>query len=194
MGSHYSRSFGGKKFYDAMASAADSIIREFESLGAGFPVLCYTGFSGITTATMLAHYLIDDIRVEHLYVRKEDETHHGFPIEYSSVVDMEEAVPIFVDDFMESGSTVLYVMERVKQFWLGGEDFTGWPDKHDWYGFRYLLKEDLEMVEGDEYGYNAACFIPHIFAGEKHDTRVSFDLYDDLWYDEIKSWRNRNEG
>lgn len=111
-GSHYSPAFHSD-FPELVGHAATQVVEFFDEwTDDSFPVLCYSGFSGVSVATLLAFFLKPDIRVEQLYVRKENETSHGLQIEYSST-SLDNGLPIFVDDFVDEGMTLDYVMRQV---------------------------------------------------------------------------------
>lgn len=113
--SHYSRAFQKEDFYDTVQYLAKNVCDLFDELKVGYPILCYSGFSGITSATLLAYFIQQRMRVEQLYVRKPNESSHGSHIEYSTR-RLNGGVLIFVDDFVETGETLSYVTGEVNKW------------------------------------------------------------------------------
>lgn len=193
MGSHYSKAFEGHKFYQSLRYAADEIVQEFENAGVGFPVLCYSGFSGTTAATVLALYISESMRVEQLYVRKPTEKCHGNPIESSSD-DLSGGVPIFVDDFVSSGYTLNYVMFMVFRYLIGNIGYSGFE------GFEFLDNdESRESAERQEFtgpseltvpevfmGVHDLPLVPHVLIGDNSGCFEKIvDIMPELWEDKV---------
>lgn len=181
MSTHYSRTFL-PTFTTHCYNAARQIRDTFEHYGKGYPVLCYTGFSGIAAATMITAYLSDmGVRVEQVYVRKPGEKSHGGKIEFSNRNLGSHAVPVFVDDFVDSGKT----HERVRQALM---DFHNETEKHcpgyePWNGFFFL--SDLEPVEpwNDSLWKNQ--MMPYVLLGDMQGGLDDFDLRSELWENEL---------
>lgn len=175
-GSHYSPAFE-KTFSDSVAHAARQVAEFFEQpeyLDC-YPVLCYTGFSGITIATLLAHHLRDSIRVEQLYVRKEGEQSHGEAIEYSSMY-LEDGVPVFVDDFFDSGATANHVMKSVLNHFQNH-----YSNRHliDWQYFFNLYRENDDYCDHDNGIHN----FPFVLVRRGgRCANISVEMAPDLWY------------
>lgn len=89
-----------------------------------YPVLVYSGMSGVAIATALSIELYKshpEFKFYMAYVRKDTEISHGRSIEYSYDVRYggpgtysSEARGVFVDDLIDSGKTLRYVSQRVK--------------------------------------------------------------------------------
>lgn len=179
MSSHYSQAFT-PNFSTKCRYAAKELARQFEGLGKGYPVLCYTGFSGVTAATMLAMYLSElGLRVEQIYVRKPGEKSHGSHVEFSNRNLGQHAVPVFVDDFVDTGGTHNMVKNALIEF----HEYT-FEVPHlqrtyeDWYAFYCLSElEDIDFWDGD----NPWQLIPHVLIGD--DTSV--DLRPELWENDL---------
>jgi len=110
-------------FHSTIKMVAEDLVGQFDDLEKGEPVFCYTGLSGITNATMIAylvHQLNKDLPVHHIYVRKQGEKSHGDEVECSMMVksysECRKWIPIFVDDFIDEGDTVNYVMTRARKY------------------------------------------------------------------------------
>lgn len=103
MGTHYSFSQNPKKLNDWAEAVAERIkLANLPNI-----MLCYTGMSGISSATALMLKLHEkNILVEMCYVRKPDEESHGNPVELSTTSDYcPSFTKIFVDDFIASADT-----------------------------------------------------------------------------------------
>ena len=74
----------------------------------GFPVLIYSGMSGINHAAYLSAALTrQKVSFGQIYVRKETEKSHGRPIEYThNLNNAGDHFFIFVDDFISGGATL----------------------------------------------------------------------------------------
>lgn len=111
MSTHYSNSMSPKLMHSSMVTAIEELLPLLKQLDA-VPVFVFTGFSGISNATVLSHLLSIKHDIPHymVYVRKENERSHGSPIEHN-YFDMETVRPnakrliIFVDDHIDSGKT-----------------------------------------------------------------------------------------
>lgn len=103
MGTHYSFSQNPKKLNDWAEVVAERIkLANLPNI-----MLCYTGMSGISSATALMLKLHEKkILVEMCYVRKPDEESHGNLVELSTTSDYcPSFTKIFVDDFIASADT-----------------------------------------------------------------------------------------
>ncbi len=94
-------------------------------------VLCYSGMSGISSATILGLKLQEIDRLAGMmYVRKYNEKSHGQQVERHSF-DLKNKFrgirPIFVDDFICDGDTLRYVVSKVrtirKDCWTSQSNF-----------------------------------------------------------------------
>lgn len=84
------------------------------------PILCYSGMSGVAAATALAlalHTLNPKFKFHMAYVRKKHEDSHGnsveHDLEHQTDTDWDESFLVFVDDFICSGDSRRYVVEKV---------------------------------------------------------------------------------
>lgn len=108
---HYSNSMQP----DELAKIADDFSKQLVHL---FPkssfVLCYSGMSGISSATILGLKLREVGRLAGMmYVRKERESSHGISVEREWWHVRYRAIqPIFVDDFISSGETFGRVVKK----------------------------------------------------------------------------------
>lgn len=113
--SHYSNSMNPIE----LSEIADDFTKKLLHL---FPcsnfVLCYSGMSGITSATILGLKLqVVDRLAGMMYVRKTHEKSHGIPVEIQSfdLKNKYKAIrPLFVDDFVSGGDTFRYVVKQVR--------------------------------------------------------------------------------
>jgi len=169
---HYSRALHGASFYSTAMMIAEDLIEAFESTKKGVPLLCYTGLSGITSATMIAYFLNDNrFPVHHAYVRKVGEKSHGCPVESDNFTKhAKRIVPIFVDDFIDSGDTARYVMTSIESEFRGEIPATSFLHDVTDYG-----------------GMFTDCKIPHILTGSRCDSPNDYkiELFPELWYDLI---------
>lgn len=103
MGTHYSFGQNPEQLNDWAEAVAERI--KF----ANIPniMLCYTGMSGVSSATALMLKLHEkNIPVEMCYVRKPDEKSHGNPVEISTTLNSRQYfTKIFVDDFIDQANT-----------------------------------------------------------------------------------------
>jgi len=88
------------------------------------PILCYSGMSGIASATALSLELqrsFPKFQYAMAYVRKENEKSHGESVEHSIFEFIKEEIdehflPVFVDDFVSGGGTRGYTMSKVYDY------------------------------------------------------------------------------
>ncbi len=186
MTTHYSRALQGETFHETCSIMAEGIAEGFSEIGVGHPVLCYSGMSGIASATMMGYFLSQrGLKVGYIYVRKSDEESHGTPIETSSNGSIDYGVPVFVDDFCDTGSTLLFVMKSVRRYVFGNQG----PAANK--GFRFLRKR-RKWLECDTPCYTIPSYtiptIPHILTGENTETDPSdyeYDLFPELWLKDL---------
>lgn len=104
---HYSLGLSPAILDQWATSAAKSILTYIGSIGSSHVVLCYAGMSGTSHAVALSLALNrlygTSITIGMVYVRKQYEKSYGRPVEFSNV--KEDATFIFVDDFIDTGST-----------------------------------------------------------------------------------------
>jgi hypothetical protein len=110
--SHYSKAQKPKLLAEWATIAFDDLgkierLKDPES----YPVLVYTGLSGISAATALSMEMaVRDMKFGMCYVRKPKEECHGSSLEMELIDPRDEcgtkAIPIFVDDFIASGDTM----------------------------------------------------------------------------------------
>lgn len=115
--SHYSHAQEMKDLRPAARKAARVIYKEFKDTSR-CPALCYSGMSGVAMATAVAMYLdmlFPGFKFNMYYVRKDKERSHGTHIEYECEVYGENNIGIFVDDFIDSGSTAEYVIKETME-------------------------------------------------------------------------------
>lgn len=91
--------------------------------------LVYSGMSGIALATAVSLELLTayNVLIDMIYVRKQGETSHGDSIETSIDLETKNLRLIFIDDFIESGKTLAYVLDRVNHwrvFWGHGSSYS----------------------------------------------------------------------
>jgi hypothetical protein len=182
MSSHYSQAFK-PSFISQCYNAAELIVNDFRHYGKGYPVLCYSGFSGITAATMIYVYIKDmGMRVEQIYVRKPGEKSHGGEIEFSNRNIGSQAVPVFVDDFIDRGET----HERVRQALIAHHNKTErhLPHYEPWSGFFFLSDlEEIKPIFDDNYLENVMPFV--LINGI-----VECDLRPELWENDVPDLTN----
>ena len=114
---HYSDAQSMGELQAWAVGAAES----FTSFPAGYiPLLVYAGMSGTSHATALAMELYRSdpkFKFNMVYVRKAGEKSHGELIEdniaYSKSDDTVKFLAVFVDDFVDSGSTFKRCMRKV---------------------------------------------------------------------------------
>ena len=109
--SHYSM---GQKSHQLLKWAEKSSLTFFDH-EISKPVLVYTGMSGISAATALSLQLhVIGIKHGMCYIRKKNEKSHGNTIEWELLTDWEkdDVTPIFVDDFIDQGKTLGYVVKK----------------------------------------------------------------------------------
>ena len=114
MYSHYSKAQSPKEMYSFAKKAAKALI-EWADKNNYHPVLCYSGMSGIATATAISialHNKRPSFEYGMIYVRKENEKSHGFRTEMANA---DCGVLVFVDDFIDSGDTMKYVCAKVSE-------------------------------------------------------------------------------
>lgn len=114
--SHYSRAQQPGPLMKWSLDAAQELVLMFS---AGeykdfYPVLVYTGMSGIATATALSLAIGDErLRFGMMYVRKEGEKSHGTGVETCNVETNLPIKFIFCDDFISNGDTCIRVFEKL---------------------------------------------------------------------------------
>lgn len=169
--SHYGRSLQPGKLFPWAAAMAESIRAKFFAPDVPeriYPILIYTGMSGVTTATaIMAHFVQEHAkaRIGMMYIRKENELSHGSRVE-SSLSDgifSNEQIPvfIFVDDFVDGGLTAARVISKAAQN-LSREI----PLNHVFFALSYddthtLRKIDNTHPEGSPKGKDAAKLIKY---------------------------------
>lgn len=80
------------------------------------PLLCYSGMSGTAIATSMSLSLAKNYEKFEFYMayaRKKNERSHGDTVEYSSAASNKNYMLVFVDDFISSGETFYYTIEKV---------------------------------------------------------------------------------
>jgi len=102
---HYSEALKVGPLYEAASDAARRLEKFVRKSGA-VPVLAFTGLSGISHATMLAHCLLNEFQIQAgmVYIRKPHEESHGGEIE-SNIPHGKTFAFYFVDDFIDTGTT-----------------------------------------------------------------------------------------
>ena len=110
---HYAKSMRPKEIYDWFAEK--KTLQEFiTNMESHCPIFCYSGMSGISIATVIAHVYHKKVNKNFgmIYVRKPREKSHGTMIEYdlSYLLDKTFNVKkssrlVFVDDLFETGKT-----------------------------------------------------------------------------------------
>jgi hypothetical protein len=135
----------------------------------GIPLLCFSGYSGITHATAIL--MVAEMRgfeVSTAYVRKDGETSHGSPIEWGNIDSgalqsqadgryklgapgLAIYTPWFVDDLVCSGDTRKWVLGKVmeadikfKFYQALKREISLREDSGGW--FRLLATRDLEIM------------------------------------------------
>jgi hypothetical protein len=119
MGTHYSNVQNAMILQKRSTEWAKHLI-ELQSEEGFYPVLVYTGMSGVGYATGLFLELYrqaPDLNVGMCYVRKEDEDSHGGNIEFNLHRDengrhLKNRKYIFVDDFICTGESYGYAMAK----------------------------------------------------------------------------------
>lgn len=120
---HYGASMRPKALTDQVVVMVQKFIERFTDPNDRI-VLFYSGMSGVASATALTTVIsvatdaVPSI-ASLVYVRKEHERSHGEPIEISVLNDIEPTdrlIPIFIDDFICSGDTFLYVKKQVAKY------------------------------------------------------------------------------
>lgn len=83
-------------------------------------VLVYSGMSGISAATALSLALYERSKDHSMvYIRKEFETTHGESVECESFYNLENATFFFVDDFIQSGATRDFCLDKLNDHRFG---------------------------------------------------------------------------
>ena len=78
------------------------------------PILVYRGMSGINHAAYLSAALFQTkVKFEQIYVRKEQESAHGYKTEVSVRCQTHPCFLVFVDDFICSGTTLKETLKEV---------------------------------------------------------------------------------
>jgi hypothetical protein len=177
MSSHYSCAFHSS-FNSRAREVAKKIVDMFEEIGKGYPVLCYTGFSGITLATLIAqHIRMLGMRVEHIYVRKEGEkSHGGVYYEFSCRNLGSQAVPLFVDDFISTGDTHEHVRKNLIKF--HAETERDLPGYDCWNGFFFLTDMKPIVVNNGTIYYA----MPRVLMGME-ESIVALESH--FWTDDV---------
>lgn len=180
--SHYSKALCGGDFHRTCQFLAEQVAAVFKNVGVGHPVLCYSGMSGISSATMVGYFLESDqgLKVSYLYVRKKHEKSHGDEVECSDITAINyNGVPVFVDDFSETGATVQHVMEQVIemlkiQMRRHGYTFPGFT--------HYMNKKKFSRTSSYCECYSTP-LVPYVFTGESDEQEFngSFDIRPDKW-------------
>ena len=98
-----------------MAKTIQTLIKS--NKGLGYPVLCYSGMSGINHVAYLSMALTTlKVKFGQMYVRKDGEYAHGMNIEQTSFMHRKRKILlIFVDDFISSGKTLKQTVRKVWQ-------------------------------------------------------------------------------
>lgn len=115
---HYSRALEPNYMYDWAVEAAPKLINAVRrSFPDHFPVLVYTGMSGISHAAYLACELhqYEDFPFGQMYVRKAGEQSHGSRVEAQLPYTDQPLLLIFVDDFIDSGETMAVTFRRAHE-------------------------------------------------------------------------------
>lgn len=120
--SHYSCAQKLHKLKRFAKYSAAEIARNIKGKNAYQYALVYSGMSGTALATAVSLELLAtyDVLISMIYVRKQSERSHGDSIETSISLGEENLRLIFIDDFIESGKTLEYVLDRVnhwRSFW-----------------------------------------------------------------------------
>lgn len=120
--SHYSCAQKLNKLKRFAEYSAAEIARNIKGKDNYRYALVYSGMSGIALATAVSLELLTvyNVYIGMIYVRKQNESSHGDNIETSIDLDTENLRLIFIDDFIESGETLVYVLNKVshwRAFW-----------------------------------------------------------------------------
>jgi len=112
----------------------------FEKIRAkhNFQAIAFTGSSGSAIGFLLgvAH------QIPLIYVRKDKEESHGWPVEYNGKVDVKRY--LIVDDFVATGSTVRRIVNAITQRAKAAGAFPAKPcgvlcfDDNDCYGLSHI--------------------------------------------------------
>ncbi len=111
--SHYSRALEPEKMHSWAEAVAPKLINLLRSKRSHtFPVLVYTGMSGISHAAHLSGELCqyEDFEFGQIYVRKEGEVSHGLECEWHLARTEKPLCLVFVDDFVGAGATLKRVL------------------------------------------------------------------------------------
>ena len=109
LSSHYSGAMNPGAMIEWAYKEAVRLKELFETnKNRGFPVLVYSGMSGINHAAYLSRSLFElGIEFGQICVRKENEETHGRDVEHSSNIEQHKHLLfIFVDDFIGRGVTL----------------------------------------------------------------------------------------
>lgn len=112
-GTHYSMAFNIKEMKAYCVEAANALNAFQQDCGADI-VFMYSGLSGVSTATALAHYLFNEhgIIPHMIYVRKVGENNHNDSTIEHSDNDVGNFIALFfVDDLIESCDTINRTVE-----------------------------------------------------------------------------------
>lgn len=121
MGSHYSSAQNPEILIPQARGWAEWFIEKYKK-SKRFPVIVYTGMSGIASATALSMqiYATDpNFRFGMIYVRKPNEKSHGSRIErqFDKKMDGQKNQYIFVDDFICSGASMARCLVEIYKNW-----------------------------------------------------------------------------
>ena len=132
MGTHYSTCFNVQAMMRWAKDVADEI-KNYSKEYDLYPILVYSGMSGISHATYLATYLKTNFT--HVYIRKNEEKSHGEQVEHNideyffclnknyDKFNKDNCFIVFVDDFISKFKTFDYCMKRLsEQDWIEDVD------------------------------------------------------------------------
>lgn len=115
-GTHYSSGQNPASSLVFASAAVEILHKQFAGVEASM-ALVYSGMSGISLATTIniLYYQKYGVELHMIYVRKGDEKSHGRRLEMNySQYNHTIITHVIVDDFVEYGNTVKYIMNEVK--------------------------------------------------------------------------------
>lgn len=132
MGTHYSTCFNVQAMMRWAKDVADEI-KNYSQEHDLYPILVYSGMSGISHATYLATYLKTNFT--HVYIRKNEEKSHGKQVEHNideyffysnsqyDKFNKDNCFIVFVDDFVSKFNTFNHCIKYLsKEDWIEDVD------------------------------------------------------------------------
>jgi hypothetical protein len=150
---HYSLAFKPEQLSSWAKSLAEDINDLRKDVNTIYPILVYSGMSGVSAATAISLSLTKEFSCPHgmVYVRKKEEISHGKDIEHSilSLGIYPKRVWIFVDDFIDGANTINYCFNQCKASFHGINQFDYLAVQRESWG------EDIYYLQKPENSWKA---------------------------------------